>query len=480
MQQSRYAVPVNTSRDFQPNDLPRRVGFWGAAAVMVGVIIGSGIFKTPTSVAQNIGSPALILGLWVAGGVLALFGALTYAELTTRFPKSGGLYVFLREGFGRAGSPMAFTFGWTYMLITKPFAAAGIMVPGAEHLLKLMGYADPVPFEPKAILTTALLIVFTAVNVPGVRLGTGLAMTLTFIKYGALAALVLVALALMKGSTANFEPTTIVPAIPLITAIGAAMATILWAYDGWADVGSIAGEVKEPRRTLPRVFLVGVFATTALYLAVNAVFIWMVPLPEMAKTATIGPMVAGRLLGGEGGTAAMVMTVLIIISTLGSSHASIITGARVTFAQARDGLLFRSLGKIHPKHQTPAVALWVQCVLSVVAVWMLGGSFQRLADGFVFTMWIFYGLAGVALIRIRSRDNDEGDESRRESFRCPGYPLVPVLFILSAISMSVLQVWGDWRHTLPWLALLLAGVPMYFLWRRVTAKADRGRIVSGE
>lgn len=474
---------------------------------MIGVIVGSGIFKSPVSVAQNIGSPAVILGLWALGGLLALVGGLTYAELTTRYPRSGGLYVFLREGFGRAGPPMAFTFGWTYMLITKPFAAAGIMVPGAEHILKLAGLAaadGAVPELPKLVLTTGLLVLFTWVNVPGVRLGTGLAMMLTTVKFGALALIVLLALALMKGDAANFAPTAAPSKIGPIAAFSMAMSTILWAYDGWADVGSIAGEVKNPRRTLPRVFLTGVLGCTLLYLAVNAVFIWMVPLPEMAAADTIAPTVAGRLIGGEAGAAAMVVTALIVVSTLGSSHASIITGARVTFAQARDGLLFRTLGAIHPGHKTPAIALWVQCGLSILAVWMLGGSFQRLADGFVFTMWIFYGLAGVSLLLIRSRGSSRGapaiscgacgydlaglaptvrcpecgDTSPRESrapssedeqaFRCPLYPLVPVVFIASAFAMSALQVAGDWKRTLPWLGVLAAGVPMFYVWRWCT------------
>ncbi len=441
---------------------------------MVGVIIGSGIFKSPTSVAGVIGSPVLVLGLWAVGGLLAFFGALTWAELTTRYPRSGGMYVFLREGYGRAGPPLAFTFGWTYMIITKPFAAAGIMVPGAEHLLKLAGVADAagaVPEAHKLVLTTILLLGFTAVNVPGVKLGTSLAAVLTTVKFAALGLVVVLALALMKGSAAHFESAG--PTAPwadggrgvaLLAALGTAMATILWAYDGWSDVGSIAGEVREPRRNLPRVFLLGVAACTALYLAVNAVFIWMVPLSEMARTDTIGPLVAQRLVGDLGATA---ITVLIVISTLGSSHASIITGARVTFAQARDGLLFRSLGKIHPRYHTPAVALWVQCALSIAAVWTLK-TFENLASGFVFTMWIFYGLGGVALLLIRRRESPAGREPGASVFRCPGYPLVPILFILSAMGMTVLSVIGSPGQTLPWLAVLAVGWPMYHLWRRVT------------
>lgn len=450
-------------------DLPRRIGFAGAVAVMVGVMIGSGIFNTPPVAARNMGSPMIILLMWVIGGLLALMGALTYAELCTRYPRSGGMYVFLREGYGRAGRPLAFTFGWTYMIITKPFAAAGIMVPGAEHILKLAGYGGGEPgFETlKLTLTTGLLIFFTALNVPGVRIGTGLAGLLTSVKFLALGLIVLGALALRKGSASNFEPVSV--DVPLITAIGVTMAAILWTFDGWADVGSIAGEVQNPRHVLPRIFIAGVASVTALYLAVNAVFMWMLPMAEMGVTPTVAPVVAERLIGGIGG---IIVTALVVVSTLGSSHASIITGARVTFAQARDGLLFRTLGRIHPRYQTPALALWVQCGLSIAAVWTLK-TFENLANGFVFTMWIFYGLAGVALLLMRraERDGDAGHAAAGTSaFRCPGYPLVPVLFVLSAVGMTVLSISGSPGQTLPWLGVLAAGWPMYYVWVWVTSR----------
>ncbi len=494
-------VAVPSAHPLVRADLPRRIGFGGAVAVMIGVIIGSGIFNTPTVAAKNIGRPGMILGLWLVGGVLALFGGLTYAELTTRYPRSGGLYVFLREGFGRAGRPLAFTFGWTYMLITKPFAAAGIMVPGAEHILKLIGYADPVPEAPKLALTTALLLFFTGINVPGVRIGTGLAGVLTTIKFGALALIAFVALALRKGSASNLEPVPV--DVPFITALGLTLGAILWTYDGWADVGSIAGEVRNPRRTLPLIFIAGVAAVTTLYLAVNAVFMWMLPMRDMAATNTVAPVVAGRMMGESG---ALVVTALVVVSTLGSSHASIITGARVTFAQARDGLLFRSLGKIHAKYQTPAVALWVQCALSIAAVWTLR-TFESLASGFVFTMWIFYGLAGVALILIRRHERRAPVAPPRPvfaacgydlsglpaghacpecgavsvppapvgpPFRCPGYPVVPMLFVLSALAMTALAVVGNPWETLPWLLVLSFGFPMYYFWMWVTREGGAG------
>ncbi len=444
-----------------PADLPRRIGFWGGAAIMVGIIIGSGIFRTPTDIAKHLGSPAIVLALWVFGGLLSLAGGLAYAELGAMFPRSGGIYVYLHRGLG----PMvAFVFGWTYMLLTKPFGAAGIAAVFAEQVNALLGVKWDVRFA-----TCALLVGLTAVNTIGVRLGAGVAAVLTSLKIGALVLIVSLALIFMRGSGANFAATA-APAT-LIAALAPVMAGILWTYDGWSDVVSIAGEVKEPQRTLPRILIAGTVTVIAIYVAVNAVYIWMVPLATMRgiEGGTVAPTVMEMLLGKGGG---VVVVLMILVSTAGATHGSIITGARVTFAQAQDGLLFRGLGAVHPKLETPHVSLWVQGALSCAAVIFLGG-FQALAEGFVFTMWIFYALAGVAMIVLRVRE-----PGLERPYRCPGYPVVPVLFIASAAFITGLTIWQDvggkdrGMNTLPWLGVLAAGVPIYYVWRRVTASAS--------
>jgi APA family basic amino acid/polyamine antiporter len=239
------------------------------------------------------------------------------------------------------------------------------------------------------------------------------------------------------------------------------MAGILWTYDGWSDAGAIAGEIRNPQRTLPRIFLIGTAAITLLYLAVNAAYIWMIPLAEQAQIAaqpgakTLAPVVMQKLMGNGGKIA---VTVLILISTLGSSHASVMTGARVTFQQARDGLLFGFLGRVSPSFQTPAISLWVQCLLSCVAVLLLE-TFGKLADTFVFTMWIFYGLAGATLFIFRWKR-----PAAERPFKCIGYPLVPGLFVLVAGAMTFYSIWQKPAATLPWVGLLLAGVPVYYIW----------------
>lgn len=442
-------------------DLPRKVGFWGAIAVMVGVVIGSGIFRTPTTIAQNLGDPWLILTLWFVAGLIALCGALTFAELAAMMPRSGGVYVFLREGFGRCP---AFVFGWTYMLITKPSAAGGIAIVFAEHFNTLTGLKWNAP-----ILTCAALFILTLINVLGVRGSARFAIVVTALKYLAIAAVIVLGLTaavrqMLAGESAGHFQSVPSPKT-LFQAIVPVMAAIMWTYDGWADVGAIAGEVKNPERTLPRVYIIGTFAVIALYVLANAVYLWHIPLPQMAETDTVAPLLLNMLVGPIGAAA---VTVIIIISTLGSSHASVMTGARVTFAQARDGLLFRFLGKIHPRYETPAIALWVQLALSCTAVLLLQ-NFSSLADSFVFTMWIFYGMGALSLFILRTRH-----QSHPRPFRVPGYPVVPAIFVLASAAMTVLSIQNDPKTTLTWLAVLAAGVPVYFIWTRFFPAPKQG------
>lgn len=447
------------------SQLRRSIGVFGALGVMIGVIIGSGIFRTPPEIALLIDSPVLVIGLWILGGLVCLAGALTYAELAAMRPDSGGLYVFLRDGFGEV---TAFVFGWSYLLLVKPFAAGGIAVLFGESVNALLGtHWDP------RIATTAVLLSLTLINVGGVGVSTRVSAVLTTLKFSALALIVLLTILLGRLSSGVFEASpasasTPIGIWPLVLACSAAMASILWTYDGWADVGAIAGEVRLPQKNLPRVFIFGTLAVIIIYVLVNIAYFALVPLSEMRALAkaspgfSVAPLVAERLLGPVGST---VVTVVILLSTLGSSHASIMTGARVSYAQARDGLLFRFIGRVSPRFATPDASLFTQVALSIVAVWLLG-DFQSLAEGFVFTMWIFYALGAAALIVLRRKD-----PTRERPFRCPGYPFVPLVFLLAAVTMTGLSIAQDPVHNLAWLGVLLAGVPMFYLWRRFTGSA---------
>lgn len=460
--------PVPDSPQLPTPDLPRKVTLWGAAAVMIGVMIGSGIFRTPTDIAGRLDSPTLILTLWSIGGLLALLGALSFSELASMFPQSGGLYVFLREGYGRIP---AFIFGWTYMLVSKPLAAAAIVVVFSEHAFRLAGFEhatnpDGQPGWAGKGLTIFILVVLTCINVRGVGLSASFAKVLTAVKVGALAAIILLALILHKGDAANFAPhiPVAIEPVSIWLALAPVMAGIMWTYDGWSDVGAIAGEVVRPQRNLPLAYIVGTAGVTLLYVSINAVYIWLIPLREMQHLDTVAPRVMELLVGPLGGS---IVTALIIISTLGSSHGSVMTGGRVSFAQARDGLLFSPLARVHPRFQTPATSLWVQLCLSTLAV-LLVGTFESLAGGFVFTIWIFYGLAAAALIVLRVRRPD-----LPRPFLCPMYPFVPALFILASLAMTLMAIIDDPRQTAIWLGVLAAGLPAYWLWNRLAGAARR-------
>lgn len=445
-------------------DLPRTIGALGALGIMVGVTIGSGIFRTPSDIADHIHSPALILGAWVLGGLLSLFGALTYTELNVLFPRSGGLYNYLYQGFGR---PLAFVFGWTYMLISKPFAAAAITSIFAQYLhlnqrigsllIDRFGLSPDFRTDlPEPIAVCVLLIGLTALNVRGMRLGAGAGVVVTTIKVLTLLAICGLAVLLPGGSGEHFDA----PPAPgsIFNAIVPVMAAVLWTYDGWADVGSVAGEVRDPQRLLPRIYLAGTLLVIGLYVGVNAAYLYVLPVERVSASNAVAWDFMTVLMGPVGGT---LLTIAVLVSTLGATHASIITGARVTFAQARDGLLFAGLARIHPRHDTPHVALWTQCALSCTAVLFLR-DFAALAGGFVFTIWIFYGLAAVAVITLRLRQ-----PHLPRPYRTPGYPVVPALFILAAFTMTALAIHASPASTLPWLAVLIAGYPTYLVWERV-------------
>ena len=436
-------------------DLPRALGFWGGAAIMVGIMIGGGIFRTPTTIAQHLGNPWIVLLLWLIGGVVALCGALTYAELATMFPQSGGIYVFLKEGYGRC---MAFVFGWTYLLVSKPLAAGGIAIVFAEYFNPLFG----VQWDP-AYITCVVLLALTIINTFHISVGAGFATFLTGLKVTALIGIIALAVLLQKGDAAHILVAPD-PDPDLFAALAVVMAAIMWTYDGWSDIGAVAGEVRDPQRRIPRIFVVGTLGVTLLYIGVNAAYLWMMPLAEMAGTDTVATIVIGRIVGEVGAT---VTAIVVLISTLGSTHGSIITGARVSYAQARDGLLFEFLGRVHPRFHTPAISLWFQLILSCVAT-LYYQKFGTLIAGFIFTMWIFYGLAGIALIILRIRRPDAP-----RAFRVPLFPIIPIVFILSSIAMTILQAREqELADTLVWTGILIAGVPAYFLWTALAGRRD--------
>lgn len=488
-------------------DLPRTVGLLSAAGIMVGVTIGSGIYKTPAEIARAVDAPWQIVAAWLVGGLLSLFGALTYAELATMFPRSGGLYNFLYQGFGPR---MSFIFGWTFMLITKPLAAAGIAVVFTEYLGALFGsgyepwLASVVPFSSvlqdmlgdswhNVMMVCLVIALLTWVNWLGMRQGSGFNLVLTIIKVACLGGIVGCAALYSLGvigqseravaevaqSATSSASTGLVMGVSML-ALAPLLSAVLWTYDGWSDIGAVAGEVKEPQKNLPRIYLIGTLALIVIYLAVNVAYLSVLSLEEMRGSSAVASDAMVKMVGPVG---AGVVTIFVLISTLGSTHASIMTGARVTFAQAQDGLLFSYLAKIHPTRQTPSTALWTQMALSCACA-IFFKEFNNLAGGFVFTMWIFYGLGGIAMMRLRKKMPEAA-----RAYRCWGYPFVPLLFIASAGAMTALQIYEAFKAPTPaegiapwiqiciFLGILAVGYPAYDIWRTVVLRIRSTRKV---
>jgi basic amino acid/polyamine antiporter, APA family len=428
--------------------LPRRLDLWSAIAVLVGSTIGSGIFRVPAGVAERLHEPGPILVAWVVGGLVALFGALTYAELAAALPRSGGVFAYLLEGFG----PLpAFLFGWTELTVIRASALGAIATIFAEYL----GYF--MPFTPAQVryVAAAAILVVGGLNYVGVRSAAAVMNTTTAAKYAALAALGLLAFTATTGTTAHFTP-----AFPTgldLSLMGTALIAIMWTYDGWADLSFMGGEVKNPGRTLPLALILGTAGIVLVYLVLNVAYIYAVPLPEMAGARLIAATAAERipLFGGAGGA---VVSAIVLLSCLGALIGSMMTGPRIFFAMADRGLFFRSIARVSPRYQSPSVAIWLATALGVLYV--LFNDFQQLADKFILGIWPFYALAVAAVFVLRRTRPD-----LPRPYRTWGYPVVPALFLVASVGMVVNALWTDPVNTGFTFGIILVGVPVYYAWR---------------
>jgi amino acid transporter len=438
--------------------LPRRLGLWSAVAVAVGSTIGSGIFRTPAGIAQQVGDVPLFLLGWVLGGAVALAGALTYAELAALYPRSGGIYVFIREAFG----PLpAFLFGWAELLIIRPGAYGAISITSAAYTLRLLGLdpAAPVaglPVRAEQLLAAGYVVVVAAVNSFGIHRGAVLQNLSTAFKVGALAALVLLGVAFGGGRwAALFAERAAVGLSPFLVA----MVSILWAYDGWGDLAFVGGEVRDPETNLPRALVLGAGSVVALYLAANLVYLHLIPIAEM-RGAELVAADAARLLVGPAG--AVAVSAAVAVSTFGTLNGSMMTAPRIFFAMAEDGLFPRAIARVHPRSGAPANAVVLAALLGTVFV--LVRSFTQLAEQFVIGIWPFYALAVAAVFVLRRRPG------LGRPYAAPGYPWVPALFLLGSLLLL-----GNYLVSQPLLflldvAVILAGVPVYRVWTRRRAR----------
>jgi basic amino acid/polyamine antiporter, APA family len=442
--------------------LPRHLGLWSAIAVLVGSTIGSGIFRVPAGVAAQLQQPGPVLLAWVVGGVIALFGALTYAELAAALPRSGGVFAYILEAFG----PLpAFLFGWSELAVIRASALGAISTIFAEYL----GYFVRLTPEQVRWVAAGAIVLFGLLNYVGVHSAALFMNFITLLKYGALAGLGLLAFTAGEGSASHFSSAW--SAGLNLSLLGTALIAIMWTYDGWADLSFMGGEVKNPGRTLPLALILGTAGIVVVYLLLNLAYIYLVPLPEMAQSPLIAATAADRipLFAGMGGA---VVSGIVMISCLGALNGSMMTGPRIFFAMADRGLFFRSIARVSPRYQSPSVAIWLASGLGVVYV--LLNDFQQLADKFILGIWPFYALA-IAAVFVLRRTRPE----LPRPYRTWGYPVVPLLFLLASVGMVLNALWTDPINTGITLGLIAVGIPVYYVWRAWSRSVGQAQPAEG-
>src|SRR4051812_6677773 len=434
--------------------LTRQLGLWSAVAVVIGSTIGSAFLRPPAGVANRLPGPFPILLVWLTGGVLALSGALTLAEVGGAFPNTGGVFDFIRRAWGR---PTAFLFGWAELSVIRAASLGAISTTFAEYFLRVLGF-DPslAPYREYVHYIAAAAIAVTAgFNYVGLKTGSLVQNLTTLAKYFGL--LFIVVLALGYGFTHD-AASHFTPAAPAGSfggaAFGLALVSVLWAYDGWADLTFISGEIKDPRRNIPRALLIGTGAVIAIYLLANVAYVAMFPIETIRQSKLVAADTALKIVGA-GGVAFVAITVM--LSTFGTLNGSILTSPRVFYAMADEGMFFQRFRVPHPRFQTPHLAIMMAAALGVVFV--LLRTFEQLADTFVTAIIPFYALGVASIFVFRKRADYD------PPFRTPLYPLTPILFCLAILYLLVNQLMdpGARVPTLVVFGIILAGLPIYYL-----------------
>src|SRR5215468_7999462 len=408
-------------------ELKRQIGLYAATAITVGNIIGSGIFRSPHAVAQHLSGFWIVIAAWVVGGVLSICGSLVLTELAVTHPKTGGLYVFIRESFGDA---WAFTFGWANLWVIKPTVIASITSVFALYFCQVLHLPKGAEFPVGA----AAILLLTFVNWLGVRQGAGTQSLFTTAKVVGILGLCAAAFWLPTSHAAS--PMAAIgehAKTSFLQALALAMISILFAYDGWTDSTYVAGEVVEPKRTLPIAIVWGTWLVIAVYVLTNIAYFHVLGTDGVARYEAVGSETIRRLLGEWGARA---LAVLVAISTFGTTNGAILTGPRVTQAMAADGLLWRPLAALDPRRGSPAIALWIQAVLSCLWLWFARG-FEDVSGWFVTTSWLFYGLTTAAVFVYRRHERQ--GRIATPVYRTPLFPLTPLLFI----SVTVMIIASD-------------------------------------
>ena len=441
--------------------LIRALGLGSAVLFVAGSVIGSGIFLTTGVMAQALPSPTLLLAAWLAGGVIALSGGLTYAELGAMYPRSGGVYVYLREAFGPL---LAFLYGWAALLIFFSGGIAAVDVGFAEYVSYFAPSLSsshvlwrlPTPLGTWTLAASQLVAVAcitaqAAVNYIGVRSGNRVNVAITIAKVSGLAALPIMALLFARTSPAW---TPVVPPVAHpVAAFGVAMIAVLWANDAWYCVTWIAGEMKSPQRDLPRAMLYGILLLTAVYLLVNVAYLYALPLGELRGVTRVAEKAATAMVGPRGGT---FVALTVIVSTFGCNVAAILAGARLLFAMARDGVFLPVAARVHPVYRTPHIAVVALAAWS--ALLALSGTYEQLFTYVMFASSLLHMIGAVGVFRLRRLRPD-----LPRPYRVWGYPVVPVVFIVASAAFVVNTLVERPRESLAGLAFLALGVPFFWI-----------------
>jgi basic amino acid/polyamine antiporter, APA family len=458
----------------QQSDLIRGLGLWSAVAIVIGDTIGTGIFLVTSDMARAVGSAALVFAAWLIGGLIVLFGAFCYAELGAAFPKAGGPYVYLNRGLG----PLwGFLFGWMSSFLERPVAMATL----AAGFLRFLGFLFPVVATPLFTshigrydftftvaqpLAALVVIAVTAINYLSVRFGGGIQVLLTSLKIGAI--LVIVVAGMLFGKPHAIAATSFATQAGsgslassafgwgTIGAVLTALVPAMWAYNGFNDLGDLGEEIQHPEKNIPRAIILGLLTVGGLYLLANIVYFRILPFAALAQSQHVASDVVQTFAGSRG---AAWLTIAMAISALGALHVVVLTGARIPYAMARDGVFFQFAARLHPTFHTPSGSLVF--LGSIAALLALSGTYEELYSLFVFAVWIFFALTAIALFRLR---HTEPNLSR--PFRAWGYPFTPLIFLLAAIALTA-NLWmiRPVRSTLG-LLVILAGIPFFYHWRK--------------
>lgn len=432
------------------HELKRELTTFDMSMIAIGSMIGSGIFATPSLIAGVLPSPFWILAVWTIGGITALAGALTFAELGAMMPRAGGVYVFLTEAYG---SLAGFLYGWAILVIANTGSIAGISIVFATY------FGHFVPLTPAGVKLVAIagIAIVTVVNVLGVRAGGLFSDVFTVLKVLGILALIMVGFVYGSGTTTDFTAPLVSAPHGLWSGISIAMVGVLWSFGGFQHVTFTAAEAKNPQRSVPRGIILGTVAVLVIYLLTNVAYMFLLTPEEMASSPRVASSAIGSIFGPAG---EQLIAIAIFISTFGTVGIYTLTAPRIYYAMARDRIFFKSVANIHPRYRTPMVAIILQSVWAIALI-LLWGTFENLISYVEVTEWIFFGLAGSTVFIFRKRL-----PLHERPYRIPGYPVTPLIFVGVATWFVINTIIEKPFQTLTGIGFLLLGVPVYYIWNR--------------